>query len=98
MAGLYVNTSNCLPVCRAICAAGLAQKIRLITTDLFEAMIPFFEKGVISASIDGRPFTQGEIAMRLALDHIINRNPLPQAQYVYPQIVLRSNAQLLSGR
>jgi len=94
---LYVNTSNCLPVCRAIRAAGLAQKIRLITTDLFEAMIPFFEKGVISASIDGRPFAQGEIAMRLALDHIINRNPLPAAHYVYPQIVLRSNAQLLTG-
>ena len=97
VAGLYVNTSNCLPVCRAICAAGLAQKIRLITTDLFEAMIPFFERGVISASIDGRPFAQGEIAMRLGLDHLINRNPLPQAHYVYPQIVLRSNAQLLTG-
>ncbi len=97
VAGLYVNTVNCLPVCRAICAAGLAQNIRLITTDLFEAMIPFFEKHVISASIDGRPFVQGEIAMRLALDHIINRNPLPKAHYVYPQIVLRSNARLLTG-
>ena len=45
VAGLYVNTSNCLPVCRAICAAGLAQKIRLITTDLFEADDPVLREG-----------------------------------------------------
>jgi len=32
LAGLYVNTVNCLPVCRALGARGLAGKIKLITT------------------------------------------------------------------
>ncbi|MGB2654265.1 MAG: substrate-binding domain-containing protein, partial [Candidatus Acidiferrum sp.] len=33
--GLYVNTVNCLPVCRALGERGLAGKVKLITTDLF---------------------------------------------------------------
>ena len=93
IAGVYVNTVNCLPVCRAICAAGLAGKIRLITADVFDAMVPFFERGVISASVHGRPYVQGEIAMRLAVDHLVNGTPLPPARYIQPHIVLRSNLQ-----
>ena len=94
IAGLYVNTANCLPVCRAICASGLSGKIRLITTDLFKAMVPYFEKGTISASIHGRPFAQGEIAMRLALDHILNGSPLPPAHLLLPHVAMRSNFRL----
>lgn len=91
LAGLYVNTVNCLPVCRAICALGLSGKIPLITTDLFRGMIPYFEKGTIRASIHGRPFMQGELAMRILVDHIVNHRPLPPFYYVSPHIVLRSN-------
>ncbi|MGD1157994.1 MAG: substrate-binding domain-containing protein [Terriglobia bacterium] len=91
LAGLYVNTVNCLPVCRAICALGLSGKIALITTDLFRGMIPYFEKGTIRASIHGRPFMQGELAMRIVIDHIVNHRPLPPFYYVSPHIVLRSN-------
>jgi LacI family transcriptional regulator len=91
LAGLYVNTVNCLPVCRAICAHGLSGKIALITTDLFAGMIPYFEKGTIRASVHGRPFVQGELAMRLVVDHIANHRPFPPFYYVSPHIVLKSN-------
>lgn len=94
VAGLYVNTVNCLPVCRAICVLGLSGKIRLITTDLFQAMVPYFEKGTISASIHGRPFAQGEIAMRLAMDHLLNNKSLPPSHYLLPHVVMRSNVHL----
>lgn len=94
VAGLYVNTVNCLPVCRAICALGLSGKIRLITTDLFHSMVPYFEKGTISASIHGRPFVQGEMAMRLAIDHLLNNKYLPRTYYLLPHVVMRSNVHL----
>src|SRR5215472_10485185 len=51
LAGLYVNTVNCLPVCHALGARGLAGKVKLITTDLFAEMSPYFQKGTIAASI-----------------------------------------------
>jgi LacI family transcriptional regulator len=92
LAGLYVNTAtNCLPACRAICAHGLCGKIMLITTDLFRSMVPYFERGTIRVSIHQRPFTQGAIAVRLLVDHLVNGGPLPPSYYLAPHIVMRSN-------
>ncbi|PYT41468.1 MAG: sugar ABC transporter substrate-binding protein, partial [Acidobacteria bacterium] len=65
LAGIYVNTVNCLPVCRALGARGLAGKVKLITTDLFAEMSPYFQKGTITASIYQQPHRQGQIAVRL---------------------------------
>jgi LacI family transcriptional regulator len=95
LAGIYVNTVNCLPVCRAVCALGLSGKVALVTSDLFRGMVPYFEKGTIRASIHGRPFVQGQIAMRMVIDHIVNgRPPLQPVRYISPHIVLRSNLHL----
>jgi LacI family transcriptional regulator len=94
LAGLYVNTANCLPVCRAIGARGLSGKIKLITTDLFREMIPYFEKGTVSASIYQRPYVQGQTALRLLGDHFIHGRPLPPTHYLNPQIVMYSNLRL----
>ncbi len=94
LAGLYVSTANCLPVCRAIGALGLDGKIRLVTTDLFKEMIPYFEKGTILASIHQRPYTQGQVSARLAVDHIANGRPLPSSYYLTPHVAMRSILQV----
>src|SRR5256884_8677230 len=44
IAGLYVNTVNCLPVCRALGACGLAGRVKLITTDLFSEMAMYLDR------------------------------------------------------
>ena len=45
LAGIYVNTVNCLPVCRALGARGLGGKVKLITTDLFSRCLRISKKG-----------------------------------------------------
>jgi LacI family transcriptional regulator len=92
--GLYVSTVNCLPVCAALDAAELSGKVRLITTDLFPKMVPHFKNGTISASMYQRPHVQGQTAVRVAVDHIVNGVPIPPSYYLNPQIVLRSNLSL----
>jgi LacI family transcriptional regulator len=92
--GLYVSTVNCLPVCAALDAAGLSGKVRLITTDLFPKMVPYFKNGTISASMYQRPYMQGQTAVRVAVDHIVNGVPIPPSYYLNPQIVLQSNISL----
>ncbi len=94
LAGVYVNTANTLPVCRAIGATGLAGRVKLITTDLFGEMRPYFEKGTISACVYSRPFVQGELAMRLAVDHILHGAQLPKEHLLAPQLVMRSTFHL----
>ncbi len=92
--GLYVNTVLCLPVCYALKATGLAGKVRLITTDLFKEMVPFFEKQVIHASIYQRPYVQGQNAIRLIVEHAFHGRSIPATHYLNPAIVLKSNLYL----
>ncbi|MGH9546346.1 MAG: substrate-binding domain-containing protein [Terriglobales bacterium] len=94
LAGLYVNTVNCLPVCRALGAHGLAGKVKLITTDLFAEMSPYFQKGIITASIYQQPHRQGQLAVRLIADHLTNKVPLPPTIHLSPGVVMSSNLQL----
>jgi LacI family transcriptional regulator len=91
LAGLYVNTVNCLPVCRALGARGLAGKIKLITTDLFAEMSPYFEKGTITASIYQQPHRQGQMAVRLMVDNLASKVPFPPTVHLSPGVVMSSN-------
>jgi LacI family transcriptional regulator, galactose operon repressor len=94
LAGIYVNTVNCLPVCRALGARGLAGKVKLITTDLFAEMSPYFQKGTITASIYQQPHRQGQIAVRLMADKLTNKIHLPPAVHLSPGLVMSSNLHL----
>jgi len=94
LAGIYVTTVNCLPVCRALCALGLSGKVALVTSDLFRGMAPYFEKGTIRASVHGRPFMQGQVAMRMVIDNVLNGRPLQRVRYISPHIILQSNFHL----
>jgi LacI family transcriptional regulator len=94
LAGLYVNTVNCLPVCRALGARGLAGKVKLITTDLFAEMSPYFKKGTITASIYQQPHRQGQLAVRLMADNLTNRISFPPATHLSPGVVMSSNLHL----
>ena len=94
IAGLYVNTVNCLPVCRALKAQGLAGKVKLITTDLFAEMAPHFQEGTITASIYQQPHRQGQLAVRLMADNLTNNIPFPPAVHLSPGLVMSSNLHL----
>jgi len=94
IAGIYVNTVNCLPVCRALGARGLAGKVKLIATDLFAEMSPYLEKGTITASIYQQPHRQGQLAVRLMADHLTNKVKLPSRIYLSPGVVMASNLHL----
>jgi LacI family transcriptional regulator len=94
LAGIYVNTVNCLPVCRALEAGKLEGKVKLITTDLFLEMSPYFKKGTISASIYHQPYRQGQIAVRLLVDNLISKVKFPPTVRLSPAVVMLSNLHL----
>ena len=92
--GIYVSTVNCLPVCRALDKFGLGGKLALITTDLFGEMIPYLRQKTIHASIYQDPYLQGQTAVRIVVDHLLNRTPISTSNYLNPGIVLRTNLHL----
>jgi LacI family transcriptional regulator len=94
LAGIYVNTVNCLPVCRALGAGNLEGKVKLITSDLFAEMAPYFKKGTIAASIYHQPHRQGQIAVRLMADNLISKVNFPPTVRLSPTVVISSNLHL----
>jgi LacI family transcriptional regulator len=92
--GIYVNTVNCLPVCRALGANGLAGKVKLIATDLFLEMSPHFQQGTITASIYQQPHRQGQVAVRVMVEHLANRVKFPAKVHFSPGVVMASNLHL----
>jgi len=92
--GIYVSTVNCLPVCKALGEMRRARDVQLITTDLFREMVPYFKQGTIRASIYQDPFLQGQTAVRMLVDFLLNGRAIPGSCYLNPGIVLRSNLTL----
>jgi LacI family transcriptional regulator len=94
LAGIYVNTVNCLPVCRALASAGRAGQVRVIATDLFRQMIPAIQSGAIAASIHQQPYAQGQLSVRTLAEHLLHETELVPTHYLNPNIILRSNLDL----
>jgi len=94
LAGIYVNTVNCLPVCEALAACGRTGKTRLITTDLFLEMVPYLKQGIISASIYQHPYQQGQLAVAEMAEHLVRGTPIPVQRHINPGVVLSSNLHL----
>lgn len=94
LGGIYIRTGNYLPICRALSVLGLSGKIHVIASELFRGMVPYFENGTIQASVNGRPYMQGQIAMRLLVNYLVRGQHLPPHYRLNPQIVMRSNVHL----
>ena len=92
--GVYVTNANCIPVCKYIEKNGLANKITLITSDIFDAMRPYIENGVIDASIYQNPFSQGYEAFKNLYYHLAEKKEIPELLLAQPQIIIRSNMSL----
>ena len=94
LAGIYVSTVNCLPVCKAVESQGMSGRVKLITTDLFKEMAPYFERQAICASIYQRPYQQGRNAVNSIVEHLTHGVPLAPTNYLNPSVVLESNLHL----
>ncbi len=94
ISGIYITTANCLPVCQAVIALNLSQKIKVLASDLFLEMKPYFDMGLVVGSIYARPFVQGRMAIRLIMEHLLRGRRLRSKYYIAPEVVLRSTLHL----
>jgi len=91
LAGIYVTTEASIPVINAARDAGLLNKLTIITTDLFPALVPQIRSGAVSATIYQRPRTQGRMAFRV-LHEFLAEGECPSYQVTLaPHLVMRGN-------
>lgn len=92
--GVYVATGNSLPLVRVLQELGLAGKIKVITTDLFPALVPMLQTGIVTATMYQMPFDQGRLALQ-TLYRFLTENVCPPARIrLAPHIVVRSSVDL----
>src|SRR5580693_6831194 len=95
--GLYLSTANSMPVLKALDELGLLGKTQVVTTDLFQELVPLIEFGKILATMYQRPFTQGKIAFENLVTYLMKETNPHAAVRLPPHVIFRSNLSLFSG-
>jgi LacI family transcriptional regulator len=96
--GLYLSTANSMPVLKALDELGLLGKTQVVTTDLFQELVPLIEFGKILATMYQRPYTQGKVAFENLITYLMKETNPHSAVRLSPHVIFRSNLSLFSGR
>jgi LacI family transcriptional regulator len=96
--GLYISTANSVPVLQALEEEGLLGKIQVVTTDLFQQLVPLIEAGKILATLYQRPFTQGKVAFESLITYLLEDKKTSPMIRLAPHIIFRSNLPLFMER
>jgi LacI family transcriptional regulator len=95
--GLYLSTANSMPVLKALDELNLLGKVQIVTTDLFQELVPLIEFGKVLATLYQRPYTQGKVAFELLIRYLQGEDKAQPAVRLTPHIILRSNLSLFSN-
>src|ERR1700744_46216 len=95
--GLYLSTANSMPVLKALDELGLLGKTQVVTTDLFQELVPLIEFGKILATMYQRPYTQGKIAFENLVTYLMKETNPHAAVRLPPHVIFRSNLSLFSS-
>jgi len=91
LAGMYVTTEASIPVLEAARDAQMLDRLTVITTDLFPALIPEIRSGAVQATIYQRPRTQGRMAFRLLQEFLVEGECSTKQLMLSPHLVMRGN-------
>ncbi|MGA8023849.1 MAG: LacI family DNA-binding transcriptional regulator [Candidatus Acidiferrales bacterium] len=91
LAGLYITTEASIPVIQAARDANVLDKLTIITTDLFPALVDEIRKGSVAATIYQRPRTQGRMAYRVLHEYLTEGECSAYQITFSPHLVMRGN-------
>jgi LacI family transcriptional regulator len=91
LSGIYITTEASIPVLNAARDAQMLDRMTVITTDLFPALVPEIKSRAVAATIYQRPRTQGRMAFRV-LHEFVMEGECPSYQVTLaPHLVMRGN-------
>ena len=93
LAGLYVNTVNCLPVCRALGAGVWPEEPSLLRRISLQKCLPL-RRGQSRHPFISSHIRQGQLAVQLMADNLTGRVPFPPTVHLSPGVVMSSNLRL----
>ncbi len=92
LGGIYVDSFNSLGVIHAVEESG--KSIRLVTSDIYDQLRGYIERGFVNASIFQDPYAQGHEALVNLYHFIAEGEVIPDTLTMPPRIIMRSNLEL----
>ena len=98
LAGIYITTEASIPVLEAARDANILERLIIVTTDLFPALVDYIRSGSVLATIYQRPYTQGRMAFRVLYEFLMEGS-CPSYQVTFsPHLVMRGNLDFFLAR
>jgi LacI family transcriptional regulator len=98
LAGIYVTTEASIPVINAARDLKVLDRLTIITTDLFPAIVHEIRSSTVAATVYQRPRTQGRMAFRV-LREFLTEGQCPSYQVTLaPHLVMRGNLEFFLSR
>ena len=91
LAGIYVTTEASMPVIHAAKDAHLLDRLTIIATDLFPALIEQIRAGKVTATIHQRPYMQGRLAFRVLQEYLVHARYPAVPVTLAPHLVMAGN-------
>jgi LacI family transcriptional regulator len=91
LSGIYVTTEASIPVLQAAKDAHVLDRLTIITTDLFPALIEQMRAGKVAATIYQRPRTQGRLAFRILQEFLVEGKCPSFRVTLAPHLIMRGN-------
>ncbi|MBQ8509513.1 MAG: LacI family DNA-binding transcriptional regulator [Clostridia bacterium] len=98
LGGIYISSANSMPICHRLRARGLAGKLAVVTSDVFDELNGCIMDGTVFATIYQDPFMQARAAFEALYRAAAEGTPIPERILARPQAVLRSNLELYTKR
>jgi LacI family transcriptional regulator len=96
--GLYISTANSTSVLQALKDAGRLGQLPVIATDLFPALIQHLEAGSVIATLYQRPRSQGQMALRMLHDFLVEGRCPTHRVRLAPHLIMKSNLRFFLER
>ncbi|MGI6162172.1 MAG: substrate-binding domain-containing protein [Christensenellales bacterium] len=94
LGGIYVNSFNSSGVLKSVEERGLGGRITIVTSDIYDELRRYIERGVVTASIFQDQYTQGKMGLKMLYQSIAEDLEVKDTTLINPQIILRSNMKL----
>lgn len=91
LAGIYVTTEASMPVVQAAKDSQILNRLTIIATDLFPALIDQIRDGKVAATIYQRPHTQGRLAFRVLQEFLVYGRCPGFRITLAPHLIMRGN-------
>lgn len=98
LAGVYVTTEASAPVLKAARDLQMLEKMTIITTDLFPALVSEIRSKAVAATIYQRPRTQGRMAFRVLHEFLLEGECPSAPVTLAPHLVMRGNLDFFRQR